>query len=82
VAVSDKEDEKGLWLVAKSGQKYLLANAKPAKDEEQPVDHVAKLEEARAAGNAKAKVAGYVTEKDGVATLELMHAESVTEEKK
>jgi hypothetical protein len=77
LAVSEKAEEKGLWIVLKSGQKVLLTN-RPAKDDkDKPEDVVAKLDEALKAGNKAARVEGSMLEdKDGNLTLQLTKGEA------
>ncbi|MCE9581396.1 MAG: hypothetical protein K8T20_02650 [Planctomycetes bacterium] len=86
LAVSDKPEEKGLWLVLKSGQKVSLANRTAKDDKDKPEDLVAKLSEAQKAGSKAARVEGLMVEdKDGNLSLQLAKGEAVaekTEEKK
>ncbi|KAF0245679.1 MAG: hypothetical protein FD180_1399 [Planctomycetota bacterium] len=82
LAVSEKPEEKGLWLALKSGQKVLLANRKAKDDKDKVEDVVAKLDEALKAGTKAARVEGKLTEdKDGNLTLHLAKGEAVAEKK-
>ena len=82
LATSEKPEEKGLWLVLKSGQKVLLANRVAKDDKDKPEDVVAKLGEALKAGTKAARVEGVMVEdKDGNLTIQLAKGEAVAEKK-
>ena len=82
LATSEKPEEKGLWLVLKSGQKVLLANRAAKDDKDKPEDVVATLSEALKAGSKVARVEGTMTEdKDGNLTLQLTKGEAAAEKK-
>jgi len=74
-------DDAGFWFVAKSGQKYLLAN-RPKKDEkDEPADIVGALRKDLEAGKSQAKVEGAIVEADGKVTIQLEKGEAVEAQK-
>ena len=75
------KDDKGLWLIAPSGTKLLLANRPKRDDKDQPPDVVAEIEKAMKEGKTTFAVAGAVKEEKDSATVQLESASAVEKKK-
>jgi hypothetical protein len=76
------KDDKGVWLTARSGVKFLLSN-RPKKDEkDSPPDILAKIAEGMKAGKTTFAVTGALRETKDAMILDLDVADVVEKEKK
>ena len=75
-------DDKGLWLTATSGSKFLLANRPKSKDDQQdPPDVLAGIDKAMKEGKTTFAVSGAVKEGKDASTVLLESAEAVERKK-